>query len=253
MERVSVFIITKNEEKDIRRCLESVAWADEIVVVDSGSKDATGDICREMGARFIFHEWENSNRQKQFALESCLNPWVLSIDADEVVSPEMRDSVKTLLSGKPKCDGYKVLRRNYYRDRPLYFAAMHPKPELRLFRRDRGRFIDRAVHDKVILDGRCGWVDGYLEHFNIVELAEWVQKNVGYARLCAEDDIRRGKPVGLRQFSSLCSMFFTRYILCRGCLHGVLGLFFSAMPVYFRMLQYSIMWEMQKEMGRRLD
>jgi glycosyltransferase involved in cell wall biosynthesis len=231
--------------------LESVAWADEIVVVDSGSTDGTESVCREFTERFIYHEWESSNRQKQFALEQCKCPWVLSIDADEVVSPGMRKSIESLLSGEPQCRGYKILRRNYYKDILLDFGAMHAKPELRMFRRDSGKFADRAVHDKVIIDGKVGWLKGYIEHYNISELAEWVEKNVRYARLSGEDDVAKGRRVTWRHFCGLPALFLRRYILWRGFLHGVLGLFFSAMPVYFRLLQYSVMWEKQKEAERR--
>jgi glycosyltransferase involved in cell wall biosynthesis len=242
-------VITKNEEEGIRRCLESVRWADEIVVVDSGSTDGTEKICREFTDRFIYHEWPGSNRQKQFAMEQCSNLWVLSIDADEVVSPSLRASIESLLAGGPKCSGYKMLRRNYYKDKPLYHGAMVPKPELRLFRRDKARFIDRLIHDKVILDGPCGKVGGYLEHYNITDLYEWIEKNTLYARRGAEDDFARGKRIGFRHFVGVLNLFLRRYVLLGGFLHGVSGIVFSVMPAYFRLLHYCIMWEMQKEAG----
>ena len=246
IEKLSVFIIVKNEEDGIRRCLESVAWADEIIIVDSGSTDATESICREFTDSFIFHEWESSNRQKQFAMDQCSNLWALSVDADEVVSPELRKSIENMLSGDSKCSGYKFLRRNYYKDIPLNFGAMHPKPELRLFRRDQARFKSGAVHDKIILDGPRGWLKGYLEHYNITDMAEWVEKNVRYARLSAEDDFARGKRVTWRHFAGLLFLFLRRYILWRGFLHGRLGLFFSAMPVFFRLHQYTLTRELQE-------
>lgn len=237
----------------IRRCLESVAWADEIVVVDSGSADSTEEICEGFTDRFMFHEWEGSNRQKQFALEQCSNDWVLSIDADEVVSPALAKNIQALMTSGPRYVGYKILRRNYYKDEPVDFGAMHSKPELRLFHRGHGRFAERLVHDKVLLDGPYGWVKGYLEHYNLSSISEWVQKNVRYAILSAEDDVARGKRVGFRHFAGLPGLFLRRYILWRGFLHGVPGLVFSAMPTYFRFIQYSTMWELQKEVGRRIE
>lgn len=250
IEKLSVFIITKNEEQDIRRCIESVTWADEIIVVDSGSTDTTESICREYTDKFIYNEWPGSNKQKQFALEQCSNLWVLSVDADEVVSPELRDSITSTLVAGPKHEGYKMLRRNYYKDKPLYFGSMVPKPEFRLFRKDRGKFVDRLIHDKVILDGRCGWVKGYLEHYNIDSLAEWVEKNTTYAIRSAKDDYEQGKRAGIGHFFGVLNLFLRRYILLGGFLHGVPGLMFSVMPAYFRLLQYCIMWEMQKEAGQ---
>lgn len=222
-----------------------MAWADEIIVVDSGSADRTEDVCRKFTDKFIYNKWPGSNRQKQFAADQCSNLWVLSIDADEVVSPELSKNIQSLLGKRPKHDVYKMLRRNYYKDRPVEFGAMHPKPEVRLFRRDRARFIDRMTHDKLVYEGPCGCVKGYLEHYNITELKEWYEKNLRYAAACAEDDFLRGKRIGFRHFAGLPNLFFRRYILWRGFMHGVLGLVFSAMPVFFRLAQYSIMWELQ--------
>lgn len=167
------------------------------------------------------------------------------IDTDEVVSPELAKNIQSLLKSGPKHDAYRMLRRNYYKDRPVEFGVMHPKPEVRLFRRDRVRFIERVVHAKLIYEGRCGWVKGYLEHYNITELKEWYEKNLRYAIACAEDDFARGKQVGFRHFAGLPGLFLRRYIIWRGFMHGVLGLVFSAMPVFFRLVQYSIMWELQ--------
>lgn len=250
IEKLSVFVITKNEEEDIRQCLESVAWADEIVVVDSGSTDATEEIVREFTDKFIYNEWPGSNKQKQFALEQCSHNWVLSVDADEVVSPRLRKSIASLLSANPKCAGYKMLRRNYYKDKPICYGSMVPKPELRLFRKDMGHFIDRLIHDKVILSGRCGWVKGYLEHYNITDISEWIEKNTRYAILAARDDAANGKMVSIGHFIGVLNLFIRRYILLGGFLHGVSGLIFSVMPAYFRFLQYCIMWEIQKESKR---
>ncbi|MEN6521665.1 MAG: glycosyltransferase family 2 protein [Armatimonadota bacterium] len=245
MEKLSVIIITKNEENCIRECLESVKWADEIVVVDSGSTDKTEEICREYTDKFFYNEWPGSNRQRQLAADKCSNLWTIFIDSDEAVSPELAKNIQSLLKTEPKCDVYKVLRRNYYRDRPAEYGVMHPKPEIRLFRRDRVKFIDRSTHAKLVYSGKSGSVKGYLEHYNITELKEWYEKNLRYARACAEDDFTKGKRVGFRHFAGLPNLFFRRYILWRGFLHGVPGLVFSAMPVFFRLVHYSIMWELQ--------
>lgn len=173
------------------------------------------------------------------------------IDADEVVSPELAKSIKDLLESEPEFDTYRVLRRNYYKDNPAEFGVMHPKPEVRLFRRDCARFIDRMAHAKIVCNGKCGRVKGYLEHYNITNLKEWYEKNLRYARICAEDDIARGKQVGFRHFAGLPVLFLRRYIFWRGFMHGVPGLVFSAMPVFFRLVQYSIMWELQN--NKRAD
>jgi glycosyltransferase involved in cell wall biosynthesis len=250
MERLSAIIITKNEEGCIGPCLESVKWADQIVVVDSGSSDRTMDICREYTDCVIYNEWPGSNRQKNFALSHAVNPWILCIDADEAVSPKLRQSIEKAIASDPPYAGYKMLRRNYYRDTPFEFGAFYPKPELRLFRRDKGKFIDRLVHDKVILDGKCGKLDGYLEHYNITDLAEWIEKNVRYAALSAQGDLSKGRRVTLWDFISPFGHFLRRYIFRKGFLHGIPGLVFSLLPACFRVLTCAMVWDGQEKARR---
>ena len=247
MEELSVFVITKNEEHCIARCLESVSWAEEIIVVDSGSTDRTQEIAESLGARFVFHEWENSNRQKQYALSLCTKAWALCLDADEAVSAELRQSIRQVLANPPPFAGYKMLRRNYYRDRPLDYGAFRPKPELRLFRRDKGEFVDRVVHDKVILDGPCGKLRGYLEHYNIEILAEWIAKNLRYAQLSAQEMHRRGKHATLASVMSPWWIFLRRYFFRKGIFHGIPGFIFSFLPAVFGFVTQFLLWEMGRE------
>jgi len=245
IEKVSACIITKDGEDSIRQCLESVRWADEIIVVDSGSTDATESICREFADRFIFHEWEGYAGQRTFALTQCSHPWAFMIDDDETVSPELQASIREELSA-PGFDAYKVLRRNYFRGNPVDYAAMRPKPQIRLFRKECLSWIDRRVHEKPVLSGRCGWLKGYLNHYAVSDLSEWIEKNTRYAKLAAEYDASCGRRIGFWHFAGLPLHFLRRYLLRGGFLHGIPGLLFSALPAYFRFIEYSEAWDMQQ-------
>ncbi len=138
MEKITVAIITKNEERNIRDCLESVKWADEIVVVDNGSTDHTLSICKEYGARIFQEEWKGYSGQKNSAIEKAGNEWVLNLDADERVSPELRQEMQKCLEENQGVDGYWIPRKNFFLGRWIRYCGWYPDLNLRLFRRRAG-------------------------------------------------------------------------------------------------------------------
>ncbi|HSR10293.1 MAG TPA: glycosyltransferase family 2 protein, partial [Thermodesulfobacteriota bacterium] len=146
MKKISVAIITRNEERNIRDCLESVRWADEIVVVDNGSTDSTEAICREYGARFFTEEWKGYSAQKNSAIDKTRNEWVLSLDADERVTPELRREIEETLDVPEPAEGYFVARKNFFSGRWIRRCGWYPDLNLRLFLKDKGRFQERSVH-----------------------------------------------------------------------------------------------------------
>ena len=182
MPLLSVAIITCNEEKNLPRTLASVAFADEVVVVDSGSTDQTVAIARESGARVFEQSWTGFATQKNFAIAQCTGDWVLSLDADEELSPELRTQMRALLPTNPPVDAFFLKRRNLFLNRWIRHGGYYPDAKLRLFRRTTvnfrvpPRFEDRPVHETMIFDGASGTLDfdlihhaypsleGYLEH-----------------------------------------------------------------------------------------
>lgn len=246
MGKVSAVLIVKNEEKGIGRCLEALGWADEIVVVDSGSTDRTVEICRRYTERVIFHEWPGSNQQKNFAIDCARHPWVLVVDADEIIPPELGAEIRRVVDGEPLHAGYAMRRKNLYRGRWVRRGGFWPNYEMRLFLRERGRFIERLVHDKALVEGSVGKLEGAIVHDNIQELREWVEKNVHYSYLGALQDHRAGKPVRAHYFVMPALHFLERYLLKGGFLDGVPGLIFSFLPAYYRWLTVLFRWEMQR-------
>ena len=149
---LSVVVITRNEEARIRACLDSVAWADDIVVVDAESEDKTARIAREVTERVFVRPWPGFAAQKNFAIEQARSDWVLSLDADETVTPELREEIQTLLGAPAALDGYAVRRRNIFWGRWVRHGGLYPDWQLRVFRRGRGRFVERVVHESVRVD-----------------------------------------------------------------------------------------------------
>src|SRR5918998_6512351 len=169
--KISVTIITFNEAENIRAACESVAWADEVLVVDSESTDATREIAEGCGARVVCRPWPGFAAQKQFAAEAASNEWVFSLDADERVSAELRASIEDLLfaTADPAADGYRVARRSFYMNRWIRGGGWYPDHQLRLYRKARGRWAGAYVHESVRMDegARTGTLRGDLLHYSV--------------------------------------------------------------------------------------
>ncbi|MGZ5008247.1 MAG: glycosyltransferase family 2 protein, partial [Methylobacter sp.] len=152
---LSAVIITKNEAGHIARCLESISWADEIIVLDSGSEDDTVAICRRYTDKVYQTDWPGFGIQKQRAVDKAGGDWILSIDADEVVSPELRLEIENALR-QERYNGYEIPRLSSYCGRQMRHGGWWPDHVLRLFRRDCGRFTDAVVHERIIVQGEIG-------------------------------------------------------------------------------------------------
>src|SRR6266567_1705870 len=145
---LSIAIVALNEEANLGRVLESVRWADEIIVVDSGSTDRTCDIAREYGARVVIEPWRGYTAQKNYALELCTKDWILSLDADEKVSPELAEEIRGVLAGRSSFDGYAMPRKNLFLGRWMRHGGFYPDPKLRLFRNGMGFVTGHDPHDR---------------------------------------------------------------------------------------------------------
>lgn len=249
---LSIIMITKNEEQRIERCLESVRWADEIIVVDSGSNDRTREICsRYPAVRFFEHPWAGFGRQKNQALHLATGEWVFSLDADEIVTPELAAELAAVVQA-PAFDGYRVQRRNYYRGQWIRHSGWWPDPVLRLFRRSKGRFSDRPVHETVELQGAIGDLAGCLEHHSFSSVSDFIRKADSYSGLGAE--LLRAR--GLRSSPALALLksaatFFKTLVLKRGFLDGAAGVliaYSNAAGVFYR---YMKCYELQRECDDR--
>ncbi|HLJ77937.1 MAG TPA: glycosyltransferase family 2 protein [Acidobacteriaceae bacterium] len=253
---VSVALITKNEEANLRRTLESVRWASEIVVVDSGSTDRTAEIARECGAKFLVEPWRGFGAQKNFAIAHCTGEWVLSLDADEEVSPELAQEIQTLLAGKPDRDGYFLPRRNSFLGRWIRHGGYWPDPKLRLFRRGAAQFEERAVHETVQCSGATGRLRGHLLHHAYPTLESYIEHMNRYSTLGAGQALGRGKssrgplPFLWNVVLNPAATFVYNYILRGGFLDGREGLLLHLYHSTYVSWKYAKAWEQGRSSGR---
>jgi glycosyltransferase involved in cell wall biosynthesis len=190
---LSVAIITKNEEANLPGTLESVRWADEIVIVDDSSTDRTPEIAREFGAKFFTEDWKGFGAQKNSAIAKCTSDWILSLDADEEVSAELAGEIRTLLEGQPEYEAYFLPRRNFFLGRWIRHGGYYPDPKLRLFRRGIAQFEERTVHETIRATGPTGRLRGDLFHRAYPTLDGYIEHMNRYSTLGATKAIARGK------------------------------------------------------------
>ncbi len=226
MPRLSLIVISKNEEAAIARCLRSANFADEIVVVDHQSTDRTAEIARALGARVIVTpDWPGFGPQKNRALQEATGDWVLSLDADEWIEPALAGEIRAAITRADAADGYEIPRRSRFCGRIVRHGDWRGDRVLRLFRRKRGRFSDDHVHERVIVEGRIARLSSPLEHDSITDAADAADKIERYATAAAQQLAAEGKTssnvkAALRGWTA----FLRGYVFRLGFLDGRTGL-----------------------------
>jgi glycosyltransferase involved in cell wall biosynthesis len=242
---LSVIVPTFNEEATLRDCLESVRFADEILVVDSFSTDATVGIAREHGARVLQHEYVYSARQKNWAIPQAAHPWVLLVDSDERVTPDLRDEILALLASAPRHDGYWILRANHFLGRRIRHCGWGTDKVIRLFRRDVARYEDREVHAEIALPGPLPVLRHTLEHHSFRSFGQYWNKLQIYSEWGAAQLYKEGRRAGALQiFGRPVVRFVKMYVVRLGFLEGLHGLVLSMLGAFTVYLKYARLWEM---------
>ena len=246
MQKVSVTIITLNEETNIRACLESVKWADEILVSDSGSSDRTVEICKEYGAKVFNDVWLGFGKQKNLIASRARNNWILNIDADERVTPELKKEIEEVLNNGD-CEGYNIPRKNFFGNKWIRHCGWYPDYNLRLYKKDKGRFNERAVHEAVQIEGRAGCLKASLEHYTYKDISDYLKRMDRYSTLAAEEMFKQGRSAGyfnivFRPLATFLKMFF----LQKGFMEGYIGLILSGLYAAYTFSKYAKLMEMSK-------
>lgn len=242
--RLSVVIVTRNEEERIRGCLEAVAWADELIVVDAESEDKTASIARELTDHVIVRPWPGYAAQKNYGLAAARGAWILSLDADEIVSPALRAEIERIVEADGPGDGYAVSRRNIFWGRWVRHGGLYPDWQLRLFRRGRGRFGERAVHESVQVEGDVRRLTGYVEHRSYRDVSDFLARADRYSTLAAGDFIAQGRRVHLWDFVLRpLGRFVGMYVVERGFLDGWRGFLLAALYAYYVLIRSAKVWE----------
>ena len=247
---LSVCVVTYNEEGNIRDCLKSVAWADQIVVVDSFSSDKTTEICREFTDEVVQREWKGQIDQKNFALSRAKHDWVLLIDADERLSPGLIEEIKEELSKKNfEYDGFYFPRHVYYLGRWINHGEWYPDYKLRLFRRAKGRIGGVEPHDKVELTGKqVKYLKGDLWHFTYKNISAQMETLNRFSSISAQEMAKQGNAFQPFQILSRPIIrFITGYIIRNGFRDGMPGFIIAVASSFYVFLKYFKLWELQNE------
>jgi len=246
---LSVIIITHNEERNIVECLESVSWADQLVVVDSRSTDRTAELARTLTSNVFVEEWSGYGGMKNFALSKCRNEWVLWLDADERVSPELRAEIESVIrENSHGMSGFEVARRAYFLGHWIAHCGWYPGYVVRLFRRKGASFTTSRVHERLNVDGSVGRLKNDLLHFTDDTLYHYFTKFNRYTTLAAEDLAEQNYRFSLYDLAVRPPFsFFKMYVLRRGFLDGMPGLILSLASSAYVFCKYAKLWETQRK------
>jgi glycosyltransferase involved in cell wall biosynthesis len=246
--KVSVTVITLNEAEHIGAAIDSAAWADEIVVIDSGSTDGTADIARAKGVMVLTREWSGYVDQKNYAAERVSHDWIFSLDADERIPPELAAEVRALLSSEPSKRGYRVPRVTFHLGRWIRTTDFYPDFQTRLYDRRAATWRGKYVHESVAVNGPAGRLRHDLEHYSFRDLRDQLDRVNHYTTLAARQMREAGRRAGpLDLLVHPPAAFLRNYLLRRGILDGTVGLTISLVNAYSVFLKFAKLWELQRE------
>jgi glycosyltransferase involved in cell wall biosynthesis len=249
---VTATIITLNESANLEAALESVRWADEIVVVDSQSTDGTVEIASRYTDRVIVRPWPGYIEQKNFAASEAAHDWILSLDADERVSPELAAEIKALLAAGPACAGYRVPRMSQYLGRWIRSTDWYPDYQLRLYDRRRGSWAGGYVHEGVRIEGEAGRLRSDLLHYPYRDVSHHLRTIDEYSTLAARQMFEDGRRIGgLGILLHGYGAWFRNYVLRGGFRDGTVGFLVSGFNTAYVALKYVKLWEMRKTLEGR--
>lgn len=245
MKKLSVILIAKNEERNIKACLSSVEWADEIVVlVDSRTEDKTAELAQQFTTKVYTIEWRGYSSTKNVAIEKSTGEWIFWIDADERVTQELKDEIQRAISRSDDVDGYMIPRLAHFLGRWIKHCGWYPGYVLRLFKRGSAHFNDALVHEGLEFEGKIGKLSQPLLHYTDREIEHYFRKYNEYTSLASKDIYRKGKKFHV--IDLIFRPFFTfikMYILRLGFLDGIQGLILSVFSANYVFTKYAKLWE----------
>lgn len=247
MPKLSVTIITRDEATDIAAALESVRWADEIVVIDSGSTDDTVAIARRYTERVCVREWPGYAAQKNVAASLASHDWILSVDADERVTPDLAQEIRALLASEPTVAAFRIPRVTFHLGRWIRGTDWYPDYQPRLYHKQRARWTGAYVHETVTADGAVGVLTHDLQHYAYRDISDHLETINRYTSLAARQMQEHGRRAGLLHLVAHPPMAFLRnYIAKGGFRDGSVGLVISLMNAYYVFLKFAKLWELQR-------
>ncbi len=247
--KISVCIITYNEEDRVEETLKSVEEiSDEIIVVDAFSTDRTPEIVKSFGAKFFQREWDGYSNQKNFAISKAQHPWVLSIDADERISKELKDEIAKLKNIEHDFDGFSFKRRTFYMGKWIKHSGWYPDKKVRLFKKDLAQWEGDFVHENLVFKGKVKELKGELLHYSYRNLADHILRINRYSTLASQKMFKEGKKSSYAKILLLPPITFLKHFIFRlGFLDGVQGLLISMFSSYYVFLKFAKLRELERE------
>ena len=242
--QLTVTVITYNESANIAAALESVAWADEIIVVDANSTDDTAAIARRLATRVEVRPWPGYGAQKNFAASLATHDWILSMDADERVSPGLAAEIRQALANTPAAPGFRIPRIAFYLGRWIRSTDWYPDYQLRLYDRRAGSWNERRVHESIALNGAAGQLRHELQHFPYRDISHHLATIDRYTSLAADEWLAEGRRASYAEILVNPQLAFARNFLLRaGFMDGAAGLVVSTLNSYYVFLKFAKLWE----------
>jgi glycosyltransferase involved in cell wall biosynthesis len=249
VEKVSAYILTRNEEKYIRECIESVKWVDEIVIIDSFSIDDTVKIAEEMGCRIVQNKFEYFSRQRNFALSKCSYDWVICLDADERITTKLKMEIKYELQNFPRSNIFFAPRKNKFIDKWILHSGWYPDYRHPVFfNKKKVYYKDQLVHENVDYKGKKYYFNGDIVHYPYSNIKQFIRKSDLYTDLCSKEMFQKGKKCKIvNLFGNPIVIFFKMYFIKLGFLDGFVGLILALLYSFFyTLMKYIKLWELQK-------
>jgi len=244
MAKVSIVVITKNEEENISECMKSAEWADEIIVVDDESDDKTAEIARGFTDKVFIRKMENEGRHRNQAYEEATGEWILSLDADERVSPELAEEIREVLEKKEDYTGYAIPIRTYIGERWIRYGGWYPAGKLRLFKKGKFRYEESEVHPRIYLDGQSRVLKNDIIHYGYRDLHHFFASLNSQTTLEAEKWFREKRKIS---FPTLCrkmiDRFLRRFLFKKGYKDGFMGVIIASADSLYQFQSYAKYWE----------
>jgi glycosyltransferase involved in cell wall biosynthesis len=241
---VSVYVLTTNNRRTIEQCLRSLSWAEELVVVDSFSQDGTCEICKQYTDKLFQRKWTGHRDQYQYAADLTTQDWIMFVDADEEIPPELSEEIRMELSGKGKdLDGYFAYRRTYYLGRWIRYGGWYPDGEIRLYRRAKGRW-EGGLHAKLVVDGKAGVLKNQYFHYTYGNISDQIQTIDKYSDITVSDMVNSARPFRWKDLLfNPPFRFFKDYFFKLGFLDGIPGFIIAVSTAYYAFVKHAKLWE----------
>ncbi|HTR81412.1 MAG TPA: glycosyltransferase family 2 protein [Bacteroidota bacterium] len=251
---LSVIVITYNEERNIERCLRSVQWADEVIVIDAFSDDRTVEICKSLDATVVQRAWDGFAPQKQYALSCASRSWVLLVDADEEVTPELHEEIISAISSPDSAEGYEIPRKSFFLGQWMKHGGWYPGYQLRLFLRSRASISQRPVHEGVELRGNARKLKNGLNHYTYFSLSQYLTKLNDYTSLDVLNKLSQTKGRRVRWYNFIlnpASVFIRMFVVLAGFKDGFRGFLLAVYSSFYKFLLFAKAWEYQTATERK--